>query len=49
MRATMNVQAVAFSTSSSSGTLPVSLQTGEKKLGLSKSICSFVMPLGATI
>ncbi|WP_062262764.1 dicarboxylate/amino acid:cation symporter [Endozoicomonas arenosclerae] len=49
LKATMNVQTVAFSTSSSSGTLPVSLQTGEKKLGLSKSICSFVMPLGATV
>ncbi|WP_252178411.1 dicarboxylate/amino acid:cation symporter [Endozoicomonas sp. 4G] len=49
LKATMNVQTVAFSTSSSSGTLPVSLQTGEQKLGLSKSICSFVMPLGATV
>lgn len=49
LRATMNVQAVAFSTSSSSGALPVSLQTCEKKLGLSKSISSFVLPLGATV
>ena len=49
IKATMNVQSVAFSTSSSSGALPVSLQTGEKKLGLSKSICSFILPLGATV
>ena len=49
LKATMNVQAVAFSTSSSSGTLPVSLQTCEQKLGLSKNICSFLLPLGATV
>lgn len=40
---------VAFSTSSSSATLPVSMETVERKLGVPKSISSFVMPLGATI
>ncbi|WP_425473434.1 dicarboxylate/amino acid:cation symporter [Thermosediminibacter litoriperuensis] len=40
---------VAFTTSSSSATLPVSMDVTEKNLGVSKSICSFVLPLGATI
>ncbi|RSL30639.1 dicarboxylate/amino acid:cation symporter [Salibacterium salarium] len=41
--------AVAFSTSSSSGTLPVSMRTAQEKLGISKPVSSFVQPLGATI
>lgn len=41
--------AVAFTTSSSAGTLPVSLDTCEKDLGVSKPIASFVLPLGATV
>ncbi|CAM4170952.1 dicarboxylate/amino acid:cation symporter [Lacicoccus alkaliphilus] len=40
---------VAFSTSSSSATLPVSMETAQKNLGVRKSISSFVQPLGATI
>lgn len=40
---------VAFSTSSSSATLPVSMDIAQKKLGVPKSISSFVQPLGATI
>lgn len=40
---------VAFTTSSSSGTLPLSMETAETKLGVPKSICSFVLPLGTTI
>ncbi len=40
---------VAFSTSSSSATLPVSMTTAQKNLGVPKSISSFVQPLGATI
>ncbi|SDI59756.1 dicarboxylate/amino acid:cation symporter [Alteribacillus bidgolensis] len=40
---------VAFSTSSSSGTLPVSMRTAQERLGISKSVSSFVQPLGATI
>lgn len=43
------VQLMAFSTSSSNATLPVTLETAEKKLGASNSIASFVLPLGATI
>ena len=43
------VMAFGFSTSSSGATLPVTLETVEKRLGVSKSISSFVVPLGATI
>jgi len=40
---------VGFSTSSSSATLPVTMETAEQKLGVSKQVSSFVLPLGATI
>ncbi|WLR52848.1 dicarboxylate/amino acid:cation symporter [Bacillus tianshenii] len=40
---------VAFSTSSSSATLPVSMQTAQKRLNVPEPISSFVQPLGATI
>ncbi|HKI74680.1 MAG TPA: dicarboxylate/amino acid:cation symporter, partial [Pseudomonadales bacterium] len=40
---------VAFSTSSSSATLPVSMKTCEEELGVSNSVASFVLPLGATM
>ena len=40
---------VAFSTASSSATVPVSLEIAEKELGISKNIASFTIPLGATI
>ncbi len=39
----------AFSTSSSNATLPVTMETAENKLGISKEVSSFVLPLGATI
>ncbi|MFT4940321.1 MAG: Na+/H+-dicarboxylate symporter [Paraglaciecola sp.] len=39
----------AFSTASSSATLPVTLETATKKLGVSKSVASFTVPLGSTI
>lgn len=43
------VMLVAFSTSSSNATIPVSLETCEEKLGASRSVASFTIPLGATI
>ena len=43
------VQLVAFSTSSSGATLPVTMKRCEKDLGISQEISSFVLPLGATI
>ena len=42
-------QLVAFSTSSSGATLPVTMERCEEKLGASEEISSFVLPLGATI
>ena len=39
----------AFSTSSSSATMPVTLKTVEEKLGVDKSVSSFCIPLGTTI
>ncbi|CAD2073980.1 Proton glutamate symport protein [Jeotgalicoccus aerolatus] len=45
----MPAMTVAFSTSSSSAVLPVSLETAQNKLGIRKSISSFVQPLGATV
>lgn len=41
--------ATAFSTSSSSGTLPVSIKSIKENIGVSDKIASFVLPLGATI
>ena len=40
---------VAFSTCSSSGTLPVTLKNTQENLGVSRKISSFVLPLGATL
>lgn len=40
---------VAFSTSSSSATLPITMETAEERVGISKQVSSFVLPLGATI
>lgn len=42
-------QLVAFSTSSSAATLPVSFECVEENLGVSKEVSSFVLPIGATI
>ncbi|MCX8056884.1 MAG: dicarboxylate/amino acid:cation symporter, partial [Ignavibacteria bacterium] len=42
-------QLVAFTTSSSAATLPVNMECCEENLGISKSITSFTLPLGATI
>jgi Na+/H+-dicarboxylate symporter len=46
MRAVMTF---AFSTSSSSATIPLTLNTLEKRLGVDNSIAAFTVPLGATI
>ncbi|NVJ97396.1 MAG: dicarboxylate/amino acid:cation symporter [Alphaproteobacteria bacterium] len=42
-------QLVAFSTSSSSGSLPMTMTVAEENLGVSKTVASSVLPLGATI
>ncbi|MCI6609288.1 MAG: dicarboxylate/amino acid:cation symporter [Ezakiella sp.] len=41
--------ALAFTTSSSAGTLPAALECAQNDLGVSKPIASFVLPLGSTI
>ena len=43
------VMLTAFSTASSSATLPLTLETVEKDVGVSNRTTSFVLPLGATI
>lgn len=45
----MPVAMVAFSTSSSSGTLPMTIKYTEEQLKVPRKISSFVLPLGATI
>ncbi|NBQ23873.1 MAG: dicarboxylate/amino acid:cation symporter [Verrucomicrobia bacterium] len=42
-------QLLAFSTSSSGATLPVTMDQCRKKMGVSEEVASFVLPLGATI
>ena len=46
MRSTL---VLAFSTSSSGATMPVTLRTVEKRLGVDNRVASFTVPLGATI
>ena len=48
-KAIMPAQILAFSTSSSAATLPVTMDRCENNLGVSKEVSSFVLPLGATI
>lgn len=48
-RGIIDAQAVAFTTTSSSGTLPVTMECARTNLGVSRPISSFVLPLGATI
>ncbi|MGN1319003.1 MAG: dicarboxylate/amino acid:cation symporter [Lachnospirales bacterium] len=43
------VMAFAFSTSTSNATIPMSIETLDEKMGVSKRISSFTIPLGATI
>ena len=40
---------IAFSTCSSSATLPVNMKCTQENLGVSKEVSSFVLPLGATV
>ena len=42
-------QLLAFSSSSSGATLPVTMEVCEKNIGVSEEVSSFVLPLGATI
>jgi len=49
LRKMRNAAIFAFSTSSSNATLPITMATATKKLGVKNSIASFTVPLGATI
>ena len=49
LRKMRNTQLFAFSTASSSATIPVTLRAVEQRLGVSNRIASFTVPLGATI
>ena len=49
LRKMREVWAFAFSTASSSATLPITLKTVSQRLGVSNGVSSFVVPLGATI
>jgi DAACS family dicarboxylate/amino acid:cation (Na+ or H+) symporter len=49
LKSCLPVLLTAFSTSSSSATLPTSLRVAEQSLGISKGIAGFVLPLGATM
>ncbi len=48
-RAVAEALMVAFGTASSSATLPVTIACCERRAGISNKICSFVLPLGATM
>ncbi len=48
-RGILDAQMVAFSTSSSSATLPVTIKAVSENLGVQKSVAGSVLPLGATI
>lgn len=49
LRKLREVMTFAFSTSSSSATIPVTLETLERRHGVTNSVASFTVPLGATI
>jgi Na+/H+-dicarboxylate symporter len=49
LKAISPAQLLAFSTSSSAATLPVTLECMEENIGVSKSTASFVLPIGATV
>lgn len=49
LRGISPAQLLAFSTSSSAATLPVTLDCVEENLGVPKEVASFVLPVGATI
>ena len=49
LRKMRTVQIFAFSTASSNATIPVTLRTTEKRLGVDNPTASFIVPFGATI
>ncbi|WMC11622.1 dicarboxylate/amino acid:cation symporter [Oceanimonas pelagia] len=49
LKGLINPAAVAYTTTSSSGTLPATIKAAREEMGVSQGVSSFVLPLGATI
>ncbi len=49
LRGILPAQLVAFSTSSSAATLPVTMERVQEHLGVHEEVASFVLPVGATV
>lgn len=49
MKNIVDVQLLAFSTTSSAAVMPLSIKTANEKLGVSPQISNFIVPIGATI
>ncbi|MBI5916295.1 MAG: dicarboxylate/amino acid:cation symporter [Bacteroidetes bacterium] len=49
MKGIAPAQLLAFSTSSSAATLPVSMECAQEHLGVDEEVASFVLPIGATV
>lgn len=49
VRGMLSIQMVAFTTSSSAATLPVTMKQAEEEFGISKETANFVLPVGVTI
>lgn len=49
LRQISSAQLLAFSTSSSAATLPVTMDVVENKVGVDNEVTSFVLPIGATV
>jgi len=49
LKAARPAQLIAFSTSSSSAALPITMECAEENLGVSNAVSSFVIPLGSTV
>ncbi len=49
LKAVFPIQLLAFSTSSSSATLPFTMEQSQNELGISEEVSSFVLPVGSTI
>lgn len=49
IRSVYPLQLFAFTTSSSAATLPMTFSTAQDRLGVSREVSSFVLPIGATI
>jgi proton glutamate symport protein len=49
LRGMLSIQMVAFTTSSSAATLPVTMKEADEEFGISKGVINFVLPVGVTI